>query len=464
MIGERLRQHLACWIPGPRHTRPTGRCAGTIASGFASLLLASHPVLAQSVSGDAREIGLGGVDYAAEVFGEDPKGPRSNGIVLPLGLLQATGQWKKFKPSSSQFDPALLYEYAAVPTHLVIGRDPQPGRAQFLADIRDANLNPDLNVYRGFRPVAALSGSGLLAPRFGKTFSLPWSSRVRHQVFAGGGPYLSIESDVLFDQRLVSMFGASSATYVRSSALEIGNTSTGQAAAQITAGYRAQIPHALKNGLLTVEANYNHLQGFRFESADVNLRLDTDARGFVSTDPTRGAPLAIDRRSSSSGRGRSMDVAFAALFDRWRFSARADGIGNQITWHDMTRREHEKSRLSGGLATFATRTLAPLPDFTYSLPTQYRMQAAYLSGGWGAIAELEHGLLRRVVTSAGVERRFNRLQLRGGARFLDRIVLPSAGVSLRLGGAWLDVGAALTTANIERQRNVIIASSIRFAL
>lgn len=105
----------------------------------------------------------------------------------------------------------------------------------------------------------------------------------------------------------------------------------------------------------------------------------------------------------------------------------------------------------------------PVPDVQYRLPTQYVAQVAYIDRGWGVIAEVKHGL-QRLVRSAGIERRFSRLQLRGGARYVDRIVLPSAGVSIRVGRVWLDTGAAMTTANIERQRNTIIASSIRFDL
>lgn len=347
-----------------------------------------------------------------------------------------------------------------MPTHLVIGRNPSAPRARFIADIRDANLNPDLNTYRGFNPAATLTSAGLLMPRFGHHFAIRPSGNVRQDVYVGGGPYLSIQNDLQFDQRLVSLLGATAATYVTGSSLEIGNGATGQVAAQITGGYRLRLPLQGGLGSLRLEASYNHLQGLRYESIDLNLRLDTNARGFVALDPSRGAPLAIDRRSSTSGRGRSADLAIAAIYPRWRVTLRADGLGNQMTWRTVTHRAYEKSQLTGGLHTFSTRVHEPMADIDYRLPTQYRGQAAYIAGQWAAIAEFSRGLQRNAA-SMGLERRFKGLQVRGGGRYVDRIVLPSAGVSLRAGRTWFDIGAAMTTANIERQRNVIIASSVR---
>lgn len=430
-------------------------------AGVISVAAASATATAQTVSGDAREIGLGSVDYAAEIFGDSAGAPSSMRFVLPFGLIQAASNWQKFKPSASAFDPSLALEYAAVPTHIVIGRNPSAPRSRFIADIRDANLNPDLNIYRGFQPAATLTGAGLIAPRFGRHFAIRPSSRFRQEIYAGAGPYLTVRSDLQFDQRLVSLLGASATTYVIGSALEIGNDSVGQIAAQFTGGYRAQLPLRASAGQLRLEANYNHLQGFRYEDVDLNLRLDTNAGGLVALDARRGAPLAIGRQSSSGGWGRSIDIGASAIFTRWRVSLRADGLANEITWRNVTRRAYEKSRLTGGISSFSRTLQESAPDIRYSLPHQYRVQSAYLAARWGVIGEIEHGLQRTVV-SAGIERRYGALQVRGGGRHLDRVVLPSAGVSVRAGRAWLDVGAALTTANIERQRNVIIASSLRF--
>ena len=44
------------------------------------------------------------------------------------------------------------------------------------------------------------------------------------------------------------------------------------------------------------------------------------------------------------------------------------------------------------------------------------------------------------------------------------VVLPSAGVSVRAGRVWIDFGASVTMANIEQQRNIIAATSLRFGV
>jgi hypothetical protein len=257
------------------------------------------------------------------------------------------------------------------------------------------------------------------------------------------------------------MLGASSATYVPSSSLHVGNQSLGQAAAQITGGYRAQLGLTPAGGRLELGADYNHLHGFRYEDVDIDLRLDTDSRGFSTLDTPQGAPLGIDRLSSRSGRGYSVDLNATAIFDRWRVGLRADGLGNRIDWTGVTHREYAMPKLTGG-AKLATLFSAPDADRRVTLPVQLRLQGAYRDSAWGAIAELERGL-QGTAASAGLERRFSWLELRAGGRLVHRVVLPGAGFSLRAGHTWFDVGSMVTTANIERKRNVILATSLRFA-
>src|SRR5207253_7420482 len=104
---------------------------------------------------------------------------------------------------------------------------------------------------------------------------------------------------------------------------------------------------------------------------------------------------------------------------------------------------------------------AGLADLRVELPLELRVQGAYLDGAWGAIAELEEGAPGKSA-SAGLERRWSAIQLRGGARLVNRVILPSAGVSIRAGGMWVDIGAAMSIANIERNRNISLATSLRF--
>lgn len=416
----------------------------------------------QNLSGDARDVGLGGVDYASRILSDSSR--NASGFVVPLGLLQLLANRKSIQPGSAAFDPALALEYSAVPMHYVFGRQPSAARARFISDIRQAGLSDDLNSYRGFRPAATLQGAGILSPTVGKNVTLKSWPRLKNAFFGGVGPYLTLRTAALFDQRLVSMLGASSTTYVPSSSLEIGNTTAAQGALQITGGYRGELTlRQSSGGRLLFDLDYNHLEGFRYENADINLRLDTNGGGLLQFNPARGAPLAIQRFTSSRGRGRSVDVGVAAIFDKWRIAARADGIGNHIDWKRLTRREYEMTRLTGNASRLALASSRDAGDARVTLPVEFRLQGAYQGTAWGSIAEWERGVQGNSA-SAGLERRFQRIELRGGARFLNRIVLPSAGVSLRAGRMWFDVGAALSTANIERDRNVVLATSIRFAL
>jgi hypothetical protein len=429
---------------------------------FAWTSLAAAPAFAQNMTGDAREVGLGGVDYAARIFSDSSAG-QTPGFVIPLGLLQLLTDRQAIRPSSSNFDIALALEYAAVPAHYVIGRKPSAARARFFADIREAGLNPDLNAYRGFTPAATLQGAGILSPTFGRAFTVHRSTRLTHQVYLGGGPYFTVDTTALFDQRLVNMLGASSATYVPSASLEVGNQTSGQLAAQITGGYRGHfaLSDGPGGGRLILEADYNHLRGFRYENADINLRLNTDGQGLLLFDSPRGAPLAIERLTSTHGVGRSVDLGASAIFERWRVSVRADGIGNRIDWTDVLHRDYEMARLTGGTTRMARVAEAGAADIRVELPVELRLQGAYRDAAWGAIAELERGV-QGTTASAGLERRWSAVELRGGGRFVNRLVLPSAGVSLRAGRTWFDIGAAMSTANIERERNIILASSLRF--
>jgi hypothetical protein len=167
--------------------------------------------------------------------------------------------------------------------------------------------------------------------------------------------------------------------------------------------------------------------------------------------------------TATRGTGHSVDVAASALFDRWRVSVRADGIGNRIDWTGARRREYQMARLTGGTTRLALIDDEGAAAIRVALPVELRLQGAYRDAGWGAIAELEQGV-QGTSASAGLERRLQAIELRAGARFLNRIVLPSAGVSLRAGRIWFDIGAAMSTANIERERNVVLATSLRFSL
>jgi len=416
---------------------------------------------AQSSTGDAREVALGGVDYAGRILA-DSAGPQSPSFVVPLGLLQLLNDREALRVGSGRFDPSLVFEYSAVPTHWVIGREPSVPRARFIDDIRGAHLSPDLTVYRGFKPAATLQGGGRLSPAFGKTFTVRRTERITHQAFAGAGPYLTIDTTGHFDDRLVSLLGGSSPSLPDAS-LRIGNHSAGQAAAQFTGGYRAQVAvgPASTGNHIELFADYNYLHGFRYEDADFDLRIATDDRGMAAFDSPGSSALAISRMTSTSGSGFSVDLAATAVFGRWRVAVRSDGVGNHIDWRQAWHRQYEMPNLGDGLDSLKQISWNPVGDIRVTVPVELRLQGAYRDASWGAVAELEDGF-NGVTGSTGLERRFRSIELRGGMRLVHDKVLPSAGVSVRAGSAWIDFGTSVTTANIEQQRNIIAATSLRF--
>jgi hypothetical protein len=95
-------------------------------------------------------------------------------------------------------------------------------------------------------------------------------------------------------------------------------------------------------------------------------------------------------------------------------------------------------------------------DVRVTVPVELRLQGLSRPS-WGAVVELQDGSRAR---QRRAERRAARRSPRR-ARVHER-VLPSAGISLRAGPVWIDIGAAVTMANLEQQRNIIAATSLRF--
>ena len=62
----------------------------------------------------------------------------------------------------------------------------------------------------------------------------------------------------------------------------------------------------------------------------------------------------------------------------------------------------------------------------------------------------------------GYEHKFNRVQLRGGGRYVEDRFEPTGGVGFNFSNrVGVDVAAFATSANLERKRNMAIAFSIR---
>ena len=432
---------------------------------------------AQSFSGDARKIGMGGTGYSENIATDMVAEQRPySSVVIPLGFIQMALDRKKFDPNDDSFDPILVMEYAANPLHYVFDRNPGGARGAFVKDLVDGKLNRNLNAYRGFVPTSKLTAEGLASPNWGKTIKFRKSAGGAFQgIFIGVGPYLSAKSVLDIDQNLIDVLASPTEVPLASLAgksFTIGNSSAGQLALSVTGGYRGRFTFRGRSGAgssgrngIYIGANYRYLRGFRYERADMAFRFDTEASGpsigLLTVLPTT-APAVVDNTTSHSGTGFALDFGIAAVIDRFEFGFGANGVANRIEWNDLTGRRYQlQSLIQGG--DFVKQGLPPGPAlYRVELPTEYIGSAGYHLGNWSFIAEAANGF-QGSSFHGGVEHRFGRVELRGGGRYgLDRWH-PTGGIGLNLSQrVSLDVAAFGTTTNIERQMRPGIAVSFRF--
>jgi hypothetical protein len=91
-----------------------------------------------------------------------------------------------------------------------------------------------------------------------------------------------------------------------------------------------------------------------------------------------------------------------------------------------------------------------------------RANVAYDPGSWMAITEWGHGY-NGTTFRAGYEYRFDTTQLRVGTRYVKERWEPTGGVGFTLSRSFgVDVGLFGTSANLERERHLGIAVSLRF--
>jgi hypothetical protein len=428
-----------------------------------------QPAFAQNWSFDARRVALGGVGSTENIASrtvEEERGYRA--IVLPFGLFQVLPHWNVFDPTGDDFDPVCAVEYAASPIHYTIGRTPcstsQPG-PKLVNDIVNARLSRDLNDYRGFRPDSSILAEGLANPSWGKTFALTRDADgvLLHGIYAGAGPYFSIQSLSTIDPALIDIFASPTPVYQRNARFMVGSNAAAQMAMAVTGGYRGRFP-LLNTGTKTdgvyVAANYHYLHGFRFDRFDLTTRFDTDAAGMLTIQPAT-APVTIDRMGSESGSGFALDFGTAVAVREWTFGFGASGMGNRIEWDALQRERFTlQSLLNGG--DFVEVDLPP-PTGTerVELPVTYTGNVGYHSSRWSAESEFSHGMLGKNF-HGGLEYRMQKMELRGGGRYSRNRWYPSGGAGFNLTPRFgIDVAAFGTSANIERRRDVALAVSLR---
>jgi len=445
-----------------------------VRAGVLSIIVAfssAVPAVAQNWSFDARAIAMGGVGGTGNLSTKMIDEQRSyTAIVLPFGLFQVFQDMSIYDPNSRNFDPVRIMEYAAGPLHYVVDRgQTNTGEALFVSDIRNATLSRDLSRYRGFVPANDLLAEGLAAPNFGGTIKVHKGSGGGFQgVYIGAGPYLSVHDAGTFSPALTGVL--STGVNVANAVMSISNADEGQIALAVTGGYRGRFAWgegigsgSAREGLY-VAANYNYLHGFQYEADVMAITLHTNSAGLIDISPlaVNNSTIGINHRHSTDGRGFSIDAGVGAVIDRWEVGFGANGIGNRIDWTGVQQTVYSLLNLTSGNSNFGTSATTAAPDARVELPIDYRGNVAYRADNWSAMAEAGHGFGGGSF-HAGLEKRFGRIELRGGARYTFSKWNPTGGLGFDLSRRIsFDVAAYGTNANIERTRRTAIAASIRF--
>ena len=422
--------------------------------------------LAQNWSFDARSIALGSVsgkDNLASRMVDEQREYRS--IVIPLGLFQVLRNFDRLKPESDDFDFVRVIEYSAAPLHYQFGRDQESTNERNLfTDIRRATVSRDLSDYRGYKLANQPVAEGLASPTWGGTIRLSGERGGPFQgVFVGGGPYLSMRTLATIDQRVVDILASETALRFNNTSYPIGTDVEGQVAMAITGGYRGRF--AVANGSserdgLYVAADFNYLRGFRYESADVALRLDTDLAGMLTINPLLPSPMSIVRTSADSGHGYAIDAGVAAVVHGFEVGFGVNGIGNRIDWENVQQQSYALGNLFSG-GDFIETGPFPANDLRVELPKDYHVNAGYHAEAWSVMSEYAHGFQGNSVRG-GAEYRAGVIEFRGGGVYSRELWNPTGGVGLNLSPkVGLDAAVFTTAANAARERRPAFAVSLR---
>jgi hypothetical protein len=394
---------------------------------------------------------------------------RYKSILIPVGLVKVLSDIHVFYPNREDFDLSRAVEFGTAPLHFVIGRSEDITAASFFRDLVQARLQSDLNAYRegGFDTPLKTSEEGLTAITWGHTFMLHESDRSFQGIYVGAGPYLAAQAYGDFDAEFEKLLNSTTDRYVRSASMNLGGGEIDQLALDITGSYRARFPvfaqdgpGASRNGMYVV-ANYHHLQGFRFDEFNAQLRLDTDPGGLLVPNPPE-TPFTLDWETSSKGIGLALDFGVAFALNRWDFGAGVSGVANRITWRDIT--QHELALVSLFNGTEFVHVKLPRANRTIQieLPVTYTGDISYHRDAWSAYTEYSNGL-GGTNFRAGLEYRFGAIEVRGAGRYSEGSWYPSAGAGFNLTRNFgVDAAFYGTKTFLEPHPHVGLAISLRF--
>ena len=432
-----------------------------------AILLFTTTAFGQNYTGDARRIGMGGTGENQNIGSEliDEQHPYRS-IVIPLGLIQVVQDRRYFNPNDDSFNPARALEDAANPLHVTLRRG--ASTAHFVDDVINARFSRDLNSYRGFVPAKEIIAQGLLSPSFGHLFRFKRTPEGGFNgIYVGAGPYISAKTALNVDDRLRQVLASNQDVRVPNTSFQIRDQSAGQAALAITVGYRGRLAllgssssESRRNGIY-IAGNYHYLRGFRFDSADLQVRFDTDSGGLITLNPTVSPALA-DHLYSNRGNGYAVDIGVGAVVNRWQFGVGSNGIGNRIEWDSLRLERYALQSLFNG-GNFVRQALPSSTSTTrVELPVDTNADVRYNGGSWAALAQAGHGYHGNIF-HAGGEKRLGPIEVRGGARFSRDMWHPAVGLGFDLSNRFaIDVAATDSTANIQRMRKAIFAVSLRF--
>jgi hypothetical protein len=421
--------------------------------------------IGQSLTGDARLIGMGGTGDNENIGSQmiaDQQQYRS--IVIPLGLIQLIRDRHYFNPDDVAFNPVRALEDAANPIHLTTRRG--AANDNFVTDLVNATLSRDLNNYRGFIPAREITAQGLAAPTFGHVFRFRRDTNGNFDgIYVGAGPYLFAKTVFNIDDQLRQLLASSQDVVLRNTTLRLTDQSAGEGASAFTVGYRRRmaLPGGRGNNLsgIYIAGNYHYLRGFRYDSADLQVRFDTDAAGLITISPTT-VPIGVNHSYSNSGKGFAMDLGVGAVVDRWQFGVGANGIANRIDWDNPRLEQITLQNLFNGGDFIRQPLTSNLSTTRVELPVETNGNVGYNANSWSALVQAGHGFQGNTF-HGGVEKRLGLIAFRGGARHSREMWHPSAGIGLNLTSRFgIDAAAFDTTANIEKQRRVAFAMSLPF--
>jgi hypothetical protein len=210
-----------------------------------------------------------------------------------------------------------------------------------------------------------------------------------------------------------------------------------------------------------VQANYHHLQGFRYDEFHANLRLDTDPSGLLVPNPPE-TPFTLEWQTSSKGIGLALDFGMAFAINRWDFGAGVSGVANRIKWRDITQHELALVSLFNGNEFLHAKLPGTRLTTQIELPVTYTGDLSYHRDLWSAYTEYSNGL-GGTNFRAGLEYRFGAIEVRGAGRYSEGSWYPSVGGGFNLTRNFgVDTAVYGTKTFLEPHSHVGLAISLRY--